>query len=59
MNQDIAIKLRALCLAFLDMANQCNETYQFKRLILTMSQDIDKIIEEAEIDNDYKQSKRD
>ena len=59
MNDKIAIKLRALCWTVLDMSKECNEKYQFQRLLLIMTEDIEKIIEESEIENDYKQSKRD
>ena len=59
MNDKTAIKLRTLCWTILDMSKKCNEKYQFQRLLLIMTEDIEKIIEEAEIENDYKQSKRD
>lgn len=59
MNEDIVKKFKLLCVVYLDMSNQCDKIHEFKRIILKMCQEINEIIEEAEIDNDYKKSKRD
>ena len=59
MNEKTITELQALCLVSLEMAQERNKTYELRSLILGMCKQIDSIIEDAEIDNDYKQSKRD
>ena len=59
MNKETISKLQSLCLASLELANEYNERHEFRRLILNICNEIDDIIEESEIEEDYKQSKRD
>jgi hypothetical protein len=58
MNKETISKLQSLCLASLELANEYNERHEFRRLILNICNEIDDIIEESEIEEDYKQSKR-
>ena len=68
MNKETITKLQSLCLVSLEMAQESaqhsyiddsEKAYELRSLILGMCKQIDSIIEDAEIDNDYKQSKRD
>ena len=59
MNKEIKNKLNTLALTSLQLAKEYNSTHELKNLLVTVWNKIDDIIEESEIDNDYKQSKRD
>ena len=59
MNKEIKNKLNILALTSLQLAKEHNTTHELKKLIVTIWDRIDSIIDDAEIDNDYKQSKRD
>ena len=59
MNKEIKNKLNILALTSLQLAKEYNSTHELKNLLVTVWNKIDDIIEESEIDNDYKQSKRD
>tara|TARA_R110000824_G_scaffold193230_2_gene375627 strand:- start:865 stop:1044 length:180 start_codon:yes stop_codon:yes gene_type:complete len=59
MNKETITKLQSLCLVSMQMAQEAEKTYELRSLILGICKEIDSIIEDAEIDNDYKQSKRD
>jgi len=59
MNNETIFKLQSLCLVSLQLAQESEKTHELRSLILGICKQIDSIIDDAEIDNDYKQSKRD
>jgi len=59
MNKETITKLQSLCLVSLQLAQESEKAYELRSLILGICKQIDSIIDDAEIDNDYKQSKRD
>ena len=59
MNDKTITKLQSLCLVSLQMAQESEKAYELRSLILGMCKQLESIIDDAEIDNDYKQSKRD
>ena len=59
MNEKTITELQALCLVSLQLAQESENAYELRNLILGICKQLESIIDDAEIDNDYKKSKRD